>query len=852
MTKSTSSFSKFFREDAKEVQAIFGEVGSKRQAEETTFAVTSDLPALPKAEVATDEELNAWWSKLRAFFRSGLGGGLPSTKKKVTAFPALLAPYRNREHVHSDYPFWMADENSVGKNETNNLFSSLNNLLIQTIDSFAEGDEASLLKKNVIRIVEKTRKKINKGGAPVLFHSVMDEALNEVQKELNVKGDEGKEFTAELKQLKDKLPQSGVLIPFSPSSIFQVLSASLVSGTATKRNELKKELSHLRAKLNDILSVEIEKSPEGKQPKKLKSSFDFAESHLNFDALASVMPEAGSELMSKDRFQRIEKVIKTLEQSETIFNNCATILIQKELHADKSFDWKNLFDGAEVKPVTTEMSCAESIKEFEQLMKGAAEIIAAMRIGQLELDAKYDPQVHGDYFATFDWRSFTEEEMAACPVVVFITEVASLLNSGLSDFSNMLSSNMPVKTLVVKRDARIDYRMNGSQKPSEFMYQQELGPLTISHRNTYAIQSNSISPSTLFEGFTEGITAFSPALFYVLSPNIEASADAYLWTSAAVEGREFPGFTYKGAMGSRWGSRFNIGNNPQPEANWSVHELKTKEETLTILFTFADFAAQDPLYSNYFLIVPPQYWSDNLVPLSDYFSLSGESLYAKVPYIWMVDDDNLLQKAAVAWPVVLACKERLDFWNYLQENGGINNYHVEQAMMNAKDKLQAEAEIELSTLKEEHEKEIEKVRDETANEAMEKLTSMLLDLDTASIVTAAPSTTPSAPATVAMPAEEATTEAPPAEEEEEVLSLGEPWIETPLCTSCNECVNLNDKLFKYNADKLAFIADPKGGPFADIVKAAEKCPVKVIHPGAPLNSDEPNLDDLKKRAEKFN
>jgi pyruvate-ferredoxin/flavodoxin oxidoreductase len=35
------------------------------------------------------------------------------------------------------------------------------------------------------------------------------------------------------------------------------------------------------------------------------------------------------------------------------------------------------------------------------------------------------------------------------------------------------------------------------------------------------------------------------------------------------------------------------------------------------------------------------------------------------------------------------------------------------------------------------------------------------------------------------------------------------------------------------------------------VLAADKCPVSIIHPGAPMNQNEPGLEELVKRAEKF-
>jgi pyruvate-ferredoxin/flavodoxin oxidoreductase len=58
-------------------------------------------------------------------------------------------------------------------------------------------------------------------------------------------------------------------------------------------------------------------------------------------------------------------------------------------------------------------------------------------------------------------------------------------------------------------------------------------------------------------------------------------------------------------------------------------------------------------------------------------------------------------------------------------------------------------------------------------------------------------------------------------------------------------------MFKYNADKMAYIADAKAGTFSQLVDAAELCPVAVIHPGSPLDPNEPDLDDLTARAEKF-
>ncbi|HEV2290695.1 MAG TPA: ferredoxin, partial [Gemmatimonadales bacterium] len=80
----------------------------------------------------------------------------------------------------------------------------------------------------------------------------------------------------------------------------------------------------------------------------------------------------------------------------------------------------------------------------------------------------------------------------------------------------------------------------------------------------------------------------------------------------------------------------------------------------------------------------------------------------------------------------------------------------------------------------------------------------------------------------------------------------EAWIDSARCTTCNECINLNKKMFAYNADKQAYIKDPRAGTFAQLVTAAEHCPVSIIHPGTPLDPREKDLPKWTARAAKFN
>ena len=839
-----------FTEEAAETMGIRqgGGLTAERPAE-LTFTQPSDLPVRPAAEPVPGEEQRAYWRTLRAFFRSGQGGEMP-----VSCYPALLAPYRNRPHMERNFPLWM-EEDEGGQ------VMPLHELLTERTARSAPGEgDAKILKDNLLRLEVIVREKVQFAEDAYQAFAVIDDALETLVARLNIGGAEGETFSNDVNNLRKHIPRQGLLVPFSPNAPFYLLAALVRNHLTAKRKALRAKTRRLADRLKEILAVEQDKRPESHSPDKLQGALDFADSFFNFEELSSVIPTGGSAVMPEERQQRIEKIVALLNDTEAdFFQKNACVILGESLASSAKVDWENAFEKCTVLVANPGQDCRLAMEVFDKKMAEYAELFAAIRTAELEGEDKYLPDVHGDFFAHFDWRSFTAEEMAVCPPILLFTKDNALIASELNEFSQLLSSNRPVKMLVLKQ---------GVPGVSEgFAYRQELGALAIAHRNAYVMQSASVAPGKLVEGYREGLGSFSPALFYIFSPagDEQTLSGPNLWTSAAVEGREFPGFVYNHEKGA-WGSRFSIGHNPQPEDDWPQHRLVFQNEngdelSLDLPFTYADFAAQDGHYTGQFHLVPPEFWTDDLVPLGDYLNLPPAELYAKVPYIWVVDAQNNLQKAAVAAPLVVACRERLDFWHFLQENAGIHSYHVEQATGRLRQELEAEFSKKTAGLQAAHAAELDKAKEEEGRAAMERLAAVLLDMDTSELVTAVPSVpvkpakaaTPKAKAAETAPAPEAApAEAPKTAEKEEILSLGEPWIDTPLCTSCNDCINLNKRMFNYNADKQAFIADPKAGIFRELVLAAEKCPVSIIHPGAPLNPDEPGLEELVKRAEKFN
>jgi hypothetical protein len=184
-----------------------------------------------------------------------------------------------------------------------------------------------------------------------------------------------------------------------------------------------------------------------------------------------------------------------------------------------------------------------------------------------------------------------------------------------------------------------------------------------------------------------------------------------------------------------------------------------------------------------------------------------ESMPTEVPYVMVVDADHHLSRAVIDSRVLQETRRCLAMWHSLQELGGVHNSHAER----------------------------------------------LLERERASQTTAVPSPTAEVSVDVATAPESAPKVAVAEPEPAPAEDHGDdPYIETARCTTCNECTNLNNRMFAYNEDKQAYIADPDAGTYRQLVEAAEGCQVSIIHPGKPRNPKEPGLEDLIRRAADFN
>ncbi len=488
---------------------------------------------------------------------------------------------------------------------------------------------------------------------------------------------------------------------------------------------------------------------------------------------------------------------------------------------------------------------------FEGQMLKMAEGFKAIRIAELEIKGKYKKDEHDKFFAYFDWRQFDEQEYQLCPPLISVASEGIGLDSGLQSLSHSLVSGMPIKILI------LDNKLPAANAQSN----KELSLIAMAHRNTFVQQSSLSNSAQLMEGYIDGLNYRGPALWSVYCSNQPenglANNSFSLQSKLALESRGYPLLSFDPRLGNSWEDCLSLAGNPEIDQDWIIYSLDYTDEygnkfAMDVPLTYADWALTEAQYSSHFKAIAADSATDDMVLLTDYLQMDEHSQADSMPFIWAVHpESNHLLKVLVSADMVKASQERQDYWHTLKALAGCNHVEIDtQAIAD-----QAKAEMAQTIT--------EGLMNMVGGDAG-ALTRILSEAPAlnpdAAKVTAKPAAKPAAASKpAAKPETKAKAEKKPeaagdkAKTDNKAAADGfEPvWIETPDCTTCDECVEIAPDIFQYNAEKKAIVANPTNGTYEQIVRSAEKCTAVIIHPGTPWNPDEPNLDKLIKRAEKF-
>ncbi len=669
---------------------------------------------------------------------------------------------------------------------------SLSALFDAAAQAAAANGDGERMRKRANRLEREIRKLVT-GGATGALSNLCDAAAAS----MGIKSDE--QLAKSLKSLRATLKSDGEVIDCDKAMPLRLFRHAWQALQDRKAQKSRAEINKLIMKLSDILTADFGNSKEGMSAERLQASIGSAHREaFDFAAMSRMLTASTVNVpMAEKRRQRIRALLASLRTQRFVPPGADS---DKWIAAAEPYSF-------------TFTSCSEAVAAYRERLPKMTELAKAMAVAKLETDGEYSEARHDAFFAGFGDNGLDADDIAAFPDYLICVGANDLRAAETDLILRAFVAGMPAK-LVVQTDDLLELSPLRDDYVIAGLRGRELASAAIGLGASFVLQSSSSNLVQLREQIQRGLAYRGPAVFSIFSGANGGSLPPYLAAAAAAESRAFPTFVYDPSIGADWASRFSLATNSQVDVDWPVQRVdyEDAEQRLiseNVAFTLVDFAACDPRCAKYFAKVARAKWTADLLPVGDFLTRATKDLADKVPCLLMVDGDNRLQKVIVNDALVREARRCADAWRSLQELGGVHNSHVARVL--------------------------ERERKVWAEQAQAAAVSQQT-----SAVAAAPAVTPTAAAT-----------APAAAEAAPETASEDAYIETARCTSCNECTQINDKMFGYDANKQAFIKNVNAGTYRQLVEAAENCQISIIHPGKPGNQNEPGLDELIKRAEPF-
>lgn len=664
---------------------------------------------------------------------------------------------------------------------------SLSGLMDQALAAVAKGAEAERIRQHGLRVEQEIRALLAGGSTTGTLGVVWDLAVARLTPKLDPA------FVDSAKRLRAAIKVDGELADCDGQLPARMLRHVWSAAQAGKAAQLRDRIERLAFKLADILRSDYERSAQGLTAARLQASVGAAHAPMfDFEAmagfLAKVQPKEG---MPESRRARINGLLDVLRKQRFVAAAGA---------AGKQYEFA--FD-----------SCSDALKAYRERLPRVVELAKALVVAELEIEGEYNPARHDAMFDGYGATGLDAKELAAFPdYLVCLGGKLSAQEHGR--LMEALASGWPVKVLLQIDDLHEDAAGEGGLAAG--LRSGQIATQAMGLNDVHVLQSASSNLFKFRDRLVRGFAYRGPSLFSVFSGAAAKASGLppYLMAAAAMESRAFPAFSYDPSAGAGWADRFCLAANTQVDQDWPVQGFAYEDEehqrvAQDVPFTLVDFLASDRRYAGHLARVPRERWNGSMIRVDESLAREGRGLPDQIPSLMMVDGANRLQKVIVDQSLIRQADRCRQMWNSLQELGGINNSHAQRLL--AREQKAWE----------------ERLREQAPAQPV---------ASAAAPVAAAPVAAAAEPAAVA---------------EEPARNPDEAYIETERCSTCNECTQLNGKMFAYNENQQAYIKDINAGTYADLVQAAENCQVSVIHPGKPRNPDEPGLAELLERAQPF-
>ncbi len=607
---------------------------------------------------------------------------------------------------------------------------------------------------------------------------------------------DGQLVAKEIARLGKELDEAAWIVPFSGRAAPILYAAAVEASRGSARAHFIESLKECRDRVRELLVLDDSHSPDAGSAESLSASLGMeASAFFSTDLLAAALQRPVSALhsMEADRRLRCEAALVTLDAA-----------LERAAGEPAIY----FFSAGDVRPAVSPIRASfrhtstpfgDAVEFCEQELNRLAITLRALRTARLEVQTGYEPSIHDELLERFDWQSADAYELAALPAIAVLESAERLAETSLTGFGQALRSGLPVQILV---------EAAGLSAAALKAFVPDFGYLAIAHREAFVLQSSLACPNHLLAGLAAMAGSLRTAVAVVSVPQREiARAEGWTETLLLYLSHAVPAYCYDPGLGESWPERFTL---LPAECGAESGEVLNAVHAIAVSRRFR----------SEFRLIPNGAWDGEQMELREYLEKYSQRAPLAIPFLWILDNEGNPQRAVVTRDAVNLCRERGRSWRIYEEFAAIRS-GSEKKLSEPPDADQA--------------------KKEGAKQAIYRIVAMLTDTQVAAPVVAGES----AVAPVELPL--ALAVAPAAAEE----APADPYIDSFLCTSCNDCMKVNPRVFGYDGNKQAYIADARAGTFAELVRAAEGCPAGCIHPGLPRPNDQTATAQVLLKAAKF-
>ncbi|MFC1707226.1 hypothetical protein ACFL59_10510, partial [Planctomycetota bacterium] len=344
------------------------------------------------------------------------------------ACPAFLSRYRDLSALRYDFPLVLIP------GDPDRFVRSLSDIVNGALEETApKGIAGEHLRKCALRLEAEIRSCLSRGQTGSLTQ-LWDQAAQSLLE----KAEEDRErdtLNSALRRVRSAVRVDGELIDCLEETPGKLLMHTWKAVQRKRNHEATRQLSELIIKLSGILKSDFFRSDEGRSPQVLKSGIGVADKgDFDFEVLSSILKQAlPKDPIPEARRERVRRALAVLE-SQRFFPASAE-------------------GEGTVEPFSFVFrSCSEALETFQSRLPMMVEFLTAVRIAELEVENSYREEVHDSIFAELNEGSLTAEDIALFPSYLILLDGGQLDETQKAKLMDILSSGLPLKTVVTQTE----------------------------------------------------------------------------------------------------------------------------------------------------------------------------------------------------------------------------------------------------------------------------------------------------------------------------------------------------------------------------------------------------------------